>query len=114
MGSQELQVYPKPVRHDPESTPWRVRKATLADLDTIEENTAAFAREAGVGWFVREIAREGIRRTLEDPQRFGPFYLAETEQGEVAGQVMVSRIFNEWRNRWTWIVTSMFVVEKYR
>ena len=90
----------------------RVRKATPQDLDTLVEFNAAMARESEGRALEPDRVRAGVGAVLGQ-EGLGVYYLAETA-GQVAGQLLVTTEWSDWRNGHFWWIQSVYVVPGYR
>ena len=94
-----------------------VREAGLADLDIIVEFNVLMAAETESLELEVATVTDGVRTVLEDSSK-GTYYLAERagDRGErgVAGQLMVTYEWSDWRcGLFLWI-QSVFVAEGHR
>lgn len=92
--------------------PVTVRRATRDDLDRIVLFNQAMARETEGRELDRGVLAEGVGALLDDPAR-GAYWVAEAE-GEVVGQIMVTREWSDWRNAAVWWLQSVYVSRKHR
>ena len=92
--------------------PIRVRPGGEADADTI----AAFNRAMALETEERDIPHErlaaGVRGMLSRPQ-YGFYGVAEVD-GEVAGCLMVTYEWSDWRNGLFWWIQSVYVSDRFR
>jgi GNAT superfamily N-acetyltransferase len=87
--------------------PIRIRRGSVADLDTIVEFNRAMAVESESKTLDLSTVTAGVRRALEDPTR-SVYFLAETN-GTVVGQAMVTMEWSDWRNGFFWWIQSVYV-----
>lgn len=59
-----------------------------------------------------DIIGPGVEAILADPTK-GTYYLAEID-GAVAGQLMITTEWSDWRNGWFWWIQSVFVAPAFR
>lgn len=90
----------------------QIRRATLADHDTLVRFNCAMALETEGKILDSQRIVPGVRRALEDPER-GRYLLAEIE-GRVVGQLMLTREWSDWRNGWIWWIQSVYVDPAFR
>ncbi len=90
----------------------RVRLATPADAATIAGHNAAMALETEGRALDASVLRAGVEAVLCDRDR-GVYYLAE-RRGTVAGQMLVTREWSDWRNAWFWWIQSVYVLPTER
>jgi GNAT superfamily N-acetyltransferase len=89
-----------------------IRAATDADLDTIVSFNIALARESEDKTLDRNTVTEGVRTGLADPAR-SLYFLAECD-GRIAGQLMVTTEWSDWRNGFFWWIQSVYVEPDFR
>ena len=89
-----------------------IRTATQADAELIVAHNIAMARETENRLLDPETVRAGVRNALSDSNR-GVYYLAERD-GNVVGQLMITREWSDWRNAWLWWIQSVFVIPTAR
>lgn len=92
---------------------YRVRPATPDDRDVVAEFNRAMALETEGKTLDPAVLREGVARILGDPAR-GRYFLAESAQGEVAGQASVTYEWSDWRNGSVWWIQSVYVAPGHR
>ena len=93
----------------------RIRKATLEDLDGIVDFNIRMAEETEGKMLDRGIVREGVRTVLDDEAK--GFYLLLEFNGRskvLAGQLMVTFEWSDWRNKNFWWIQSVYVAKEYR
>ena len=59
-----------------------------------------------------EVIGRGVRRLLEQPQ-YGFYVIAEIDQ-QVAGTLMVTTEWSDWRDGLFWWIQSVYVLEQHR
>lgn len=84
-----------------------VREADLDDLDVIVRFNRAMARETEGRELDPDTLRAGVNALLSDPLR-GRYWIAERD-GEVAGQLMITYEWSDWRNGEVWWIQSVYV-----
>ena len=89
-----------------------IRRATIADLETVVRYNAALADETEDKSLDRSVLTSGVRRALEDDSLCA-YYMAEVN-GEPVGQVAVTFEWSDWRNGLFWWFQSVFVDERFR
>lgn len=93
-------------------TPITVRPATTADIPTIVRFNANLAEETERLVLDHARLQDGVRAVLVDPTK-GMYFIAELE-GRVAGQLMVTYEWSDWRNGMFWWIQSVYVEREYR
>lgn len=95
------------------ASPYSIREATHADLDTIVGFTLREAVEAEGVELSEEMVRRGVRGGLEDPG-LARYWVAETPEGDV---IAATSVVTEWSNfhggRYWWI-QSLYIVPECR
>lgn len=94
-----------------------IRPATFDDLDIIVDFSARLAAESEGLELDREVLAAGVRSALEDSSR-ARYFLAEVAAGdgspEVAGQLMTTYEWSDWRNGMFIWVQSVYVRAEHR
>lgn len=93
-----------------------VRQAGFGDVETLIEFSAAMAQETEGRCLDRDRLRNGTRAVLNTPER-GFFLVAEVhdqDRPRLAGQLMVTFEWSDWRNGVFWWVQSVYVDQTYR
>jgi GNAT superfamily N-acetyltransferase len=89
-----------------------VRAAQAADLECLAAFNAAMAIETENKTLEPQTLRAGVARVLAEPTR--GFYLVAEVDGVVAGCLMVTFEWSDWRNGDWWWLQSVFVALEYR
>src|SRR6476659_7605329 len=89
-----------------------VRDATNTDLEALVAGNIALADESEHIRLDAETLREGIRALLES-RAPGRYWVAALD-GRVAGQLLVTFEWSDWRNRMVWWIQSVYVVPDAR
>jgi GNAT superfamily N-acetyltransferase len=89
-----------------------VRDASLADAPVIAAFNAAMALETENVTLDPERVRAGVEAILADPAK--GFYLAAFDGGDIAGQLLVTFEWSDWRNGAFWWIQSVYVKPGYR
>jgi GNAT superfamily N-acetyltransferase len=92
--------------------PVRVRSATLADHPAIVEFNLQLAAETEDKSLNRERLSRGVSAVLSDPAN-GHYFVAEVDGG-LAGQIMYTREWSDWRNGTIWWLQSVYVRPELR
>lgn len=90
-----------------------IRKAILADADTIATFNQRMALETEGVVLPDEKIRPGVKAVLEDPSK-GFYLVAETAEWGVVGGLMITFEWSDWRNAPMWWFQSVFVVPEAR
>jgi ribosomal protein S18 acetylase RimI-like enzyme len=89
-----------------------IRIARAADIEIITANNSAMAEETEGRRLRPETLRSGVGRLLSDSNR-GVYYLAERD-GNVVGQLLITREWSDWRDGWFWWIQSVYVAPDAR
>ncbi|HEY5912308.1 MAG TPA: GNAT family N-acetyltransferase [Verrucomicrobiae bacterium] len=89
-----------------------IRKAAPADAPVIADFNLRLARETEDLALDEARVRQGVRAILQDPAK-GLYFLAEID-GTLAGQVMITYEWSDWRNGNLWWLQSVYVKEEFR
>jgi ribosomal protein S18 acetylase RimI-like enzyme len=90
----------------------RVRKATVDDRDTIVRVNMELATETENRELDKSTVSEGVDAVFADPNK--GFYLVCEAKGEVAGGLLVTAEWSDWRNAWFWWIQSVYVFSEFR
>jgi GNAT superfamily N-acetyltransferase len=93
-------------------SPLQIRLATSADIDVLVEFNAAMARETEEKTLDSAVLRAGVAAVLAEPRR--GFYLAAECAGEIAGCLMITYEWSDWRNGDWWWLQSVYVRPGHR
>ena len=91
-------------------TDTRYRDALLSDAAAIIEFQLAMARETEELELDREILTRGVQALFDDPS-LGRYFVAERD-GEVAGSLMITYEWSDWRNGMVWWIQSVYVTPR--
>ena len=89
-----------------------MRRAAPEDLDTLVRFNAAMAEETEGKALELARLRSGVAALFQDPNR--GFYLVAEIGGQVAGQLLVTTEWSDWRNAFFWWIQSVYVAPVYR
>ena len=89
-----------------------VRRARREDHARLVEFNLSLARETEDKQLEREILERGVREALLDEQR-GIYWVAECEE-RVAGSLLITREWSDWRAGWIWWIQSVYVEPQAR
>ena len=88
------------------------RPAQEGDADTLIQFAMAMARETEQRELSAETISQGVKSLLKNP-RYG-FYVVAESQSEIAGSLMVTTEWSDWRNGLFWWIQSVYVKPAYR
>jgi len=89
-----------------------IRPAQPQDADSLIEFNLRMATETEGKQLDRGIVTLGINEILQDASR--GFYLVAEVEGEIAGALMVTTEWSDWRNAAFWWIQSVYVVPEFR
>lgn len=89
-----------------------IRPATPADAASIVAMNLALAWETEHKRLDPAVLARGVAKCLADPAK--GFYLVAELDGAVAGQVLVTTEWSDWRDGTFWWIQSVYVVESAR
>jgi GNAT superfamily N-acetyltransferase len=89
-----------------------IRRASLADADTIVAFNLALAAQTEQRTLDRGTLLAGVRHVLTDAA-LGVYWLAEVS-GRCVGQLLLTREWSDWRNGLFWWIQSVYVIPELR
>jgi GNAT superfamily N-acetyltransferase len=89
-----------------------VRSATTADIALIVQFNAAMALETEAKTLDPAVLHAGVAAVFAEPRR--GFYLIAERAGEVAGCLLITYEWSDWRNGDWWWLQSVYVQPKHR
>jgi ribosomal protein S18 acetylase RimI-like enzyme len=96
----------------PTRAPGHIRPALPSDAATIADFNARMAIETENTTLPPEVVGPGVRAALDDPGK-AIYFVAEID-GRVAGQLMITHEWSDWRNGDIWWVQSVYVHPDFR
>ena len=90
----------------------KIRTAVMADLPVIADFNVRLARESEDLALETARVEAGVKALLTDPAK-GIYYVAEVA-GAVAGQLMITYEWSDWRNGNIWWIQSVYVKPEFR
>ena len=95
-----------------------IRPATLKDLETLTEFSAAMAMETEHRTLDRTRLRMGTQAVIDQPAR-GQYFVADLQQDAPAdtvtvGQLLITYEWSDWRNAQFWWIQSVYVHPAWR
>src|SRR5689334_14458476 len=94
------------------SDPITIRDARAEDTLIIAVYNVAMAIETEKIRLDPEVVRRGVRAVLEDESK-GRYFVAEAN-GKVAGQLLITHEWSDWRDGDIWWIMSVYVHPDYR
>ena len=92
---------------DAKPSPLRIRLAQPQDAELLAAFNIAMARETEGKRLLPAVVGAGVRRMLAEPAL--GFYLVAEAGGTVAGSLMVTTEWSDWRNGRFWWIQSVYV-----
>jgi len=89
-----------------------IRNAKLNDIETIAKYNIAMALETENKSLDKDTITKGVTSVVMDKSK-GLYWVVEID-GALAGQLMVTYEWSDWRNGMMWWIQSVFVPEGYR
>ncbi|MBX3294481.1 MAG: GNAT family N-acetyltransferase [Acidobacteria bacterium] len=90
----------------------KIRLAAAADAAAMTEFNQLMAMETEGKRLEPEVISAGVAAVFGDPAK--GFYVVAEENGEVAGGLMVTYEWSDWRNGWFWWIQSVYIRPEYR
>jgi ribosomal protein S18 acetylase RimI-like enzyme len=103
---------PLDFRLEDPTVPIEIRPATTADAERIADFNARLAAETENKRLDGPTVLAGVRALLECPAH-GQYFVAESG-GEVAGQLLITYEWSDWRNGQFWWIQSVYVDPRFR
>ena len=90
----------------------KIRDATPADAAQVADFNNRLAEETEGRTLNPDLIGPGVQTVLSDREK-GRYWVAEID-GEIAGQVLVTYEWSDWRNGMLWWIQSVYVPERFR
>ncbi len=89
-----------------------VRQASTKDTEVIVNFNQAMAMETENKKLDNVVLSNGVKRLIDEPER--GFYLVAINNDNIAGSLMVTKEWSDWRNREFWWIQSVYVSTSFR
>ncbi len=89
-----------------------VRSAGPGDSVVLREFNMAMALETESVRLISDVVEKGVMKVLRTPEL--GFYLVAECSGEIAGSLLITREWSDWRNGMFWWIQSVYVRPEYR
>ena len=89
-----------------------IRQAQIADAPVVADLNLRLARETEDLHLDPDTVTQGVAAVLRDESK-GLYYVAEVD-GTIAGQVMITYEWSDWRNGNLWWLQSVYVKHEFR
>lgn len=90
----------------------RIRKASADDAPQLVDFNCAMARETENLALDRDVVEAGVRALFDQPGR--GFYVVADAAERLAGSLMITNEWSDWRNGMIWWIQSVYVRPEYR
>jgi GNAT superfamily N-acetyltransferase len=90
----------------------RTRRAAVQDTAILAAFNVAMAEETEARQLDLPTVTDGVRNLFERPE--AGFYLVAEVEGQVAGSLMVTFEWSDWRNKTFWWIQSVYVQPAHR
>ena len=90
----------------------KIREAVRADVDTLVEFNLRMAKETEDKQLDTKVLTAGVNAVFEN--RAHGFYLVAEVDGKIAGSLMVTTEWSDWRNGVFWWIQSVYVASAFR
>lgn len=89
-----------------------IRLATADDADSLIEFNQAMALETEGKRLESSILRNGVEAVFGDAEK--GFYVVAEIENTIAGGLMITREWSDWRNAWWWWIQSVYIRPEFR
>jgi ribosomal protein S18 acetylase RimI-like enzyme len=89
-----------------------LRTAQISDIEALVAFNEAMALETEGRTLDPAVLRSGVEAVFTDESK--GFYVVAEDDGVIAGGLMVTFEWSDWRNRWFWWIQSVFVPPQFR
>lgn len=89
-----------------------IRTARRADIPRLVEFNQAMALETEGKRLDADVLTAGVSAVFDDSAK--GFYVVVEQNGEIAGCLLVTYEWSDWRNGWFWWIQSVYIIEKFR
>jgi GNAT superfamily N-acetyltransferase len=89
-----------------------IRLAEASDIDALIAFNQAMALETEGKELNPAALRRGVAAVFEDAQK--GFYVVADDEGRIAGGLLVTFEWSDWRNNWFWWIQSVYILPDHR
>ncbi|MDB6125399.1 MAG: putative acetyltransferase [Pedosphaera sp.] len=89
-----------------------IRQATPKDAAIIADFNIRLAQETEDLLLEPNTVRQGVEALLKDPAK-GFYFVVETSEAGVVGQILITYEWSDWRNGNIWWIQSVYVREEF-
>lgn len=90
----------------------KIRIANPDDIDSLVDFNQKMAVETEGKHLDNSVLRKGVEAVFEDKDK--GFYVVADDDGAIAGGLMVTYEWSDWRNKWFWWIQSVYIVPDAR
>jgi len=90
----------------------KIRLAEKPDARELVEFNQAMALETEDKFLDPQILQSGVESVFHDAAK--GFYIVADDEGRIAGGLMVTFEWSDWRDAWFWWIQSVFIRSEYR
>lgn len=94
------------------SVNWKIRVADHQDIPILLEFNQSMARETEGKQLATDTLNRGVKAVLDKPDL--GFYLVATHGDQIAGSLMITTEWSDWRAKQFWWIQSVFVAPRFR
>jgi len=91
---------------------FNIRKAEMKDTAVIAEYNRRMAMETEGKELPEATALRGAKAIIKDPHK--GFYLVAEKSCEIVGQLMVTKEWSDWRNKYFFWIQSVYIPDDHR
>src|SRR5689334_19875616 len=91
----------------------KIRKAISSDAPVITDFNLRLARESEALELDLGTVTQGVAALFKDPSK-GIYFVAETSETGMVGQLMITYEWSDWRNGTIWWIQSVYVKDEFR
>lgn len=89
-----------------------IRYATDKEIDDLVDFNQAMALETEGKKLDSEVLRKGVAAVFENEKR--GFYVVAENAEKIAGGLMITYEWSDWRNAWFWWIQSVYIIPEFR
>lgn len=90
----------------------QIRLANKNDAEALVNFNQAMALETEGKELDSQILRQGVEAVFQQSDR--GFYVVAEEDGNIAGGLMITFEWSDWRNNWFWWIQSVYILPEFR
>lgn len=90
----------------------QIRLANKNDAEALVNFNQAMALETEGKELDSQILHQGVEAVFQQSDR--GFYVVAEEDGNIAGGLMITFEWSDWRNNWFWWIQSVYILPEFR